>query len=168
MTDLNADGYGQMPAEQPTGPASRGPAPAPVLTAVKLMFVRAVLGLLSLLTLFATKSSLKAQILKANPTADTSKIDTLLSAAIGVSVVIGLVFVVLYVLLALQVRNGRNWARIVTWVVAGLGVLSGLASMMQPAPALTRVLTLIAVVLDIAVIVLLAQRPSGAYFKPAA
>lgn len=168
MSDpTDSGGYASMPADQWRGPQEQGPrtAPAPVLTAVRLMFARAALSLLGLLALLATKSTLKEQILKSKPTVSGSQIDTLLSAAIGIGVVVGLVFIVLYVLLALQVRKGKNWARIVTWVLAGLGVLSALTSLAQPEPLLTRILSLIGAVIDVAVIVLLAQRPSSAYFS---
>jgi len=90
---------------------------------------------LGLVVLFATKSSMKTQILKANPTADAAKLDTLLSAAVVVAAVVGLIFIVLYVRLALQVRKGKNWARIVTWVLAAFGVLSALGSLVQTAPS---------------------------------
>jgi hypothetical protein len=72
---------------------------------------------------------------------------------------------VLYILLALQVGKGKNWARIVTWVLASLGVLSGLAALAQPEPALSRILSIIGLLVDIAIIVLLAQRPSNEYFR---
>ncbi len=164
MTDPIAGGYAQMPAGQPMAPVARGAAPASVLNAVKLMFVRAGLGELGLIVLFATKSSMKTQILKANPTADAAKLGTLLSAAVAVASVVGLIFIVLYVLLALQVGKGKNWARIVTWVLAAFGVLSALGSLVQTAPVASRLLSLIAGLIDIAIIVLLAQKRSSAYF----
>jgi len=50
-------------------------------------------------------------------------------------------------------------------VLAGLGVLSALTSLAQPEPLLTRILSLIGAVIDVAIVVLLAQRPSNAYFS---
>ena len=73
---------------------------------------------------------------------------------------------VLYALLTVQVSKGRNWARIVTWVVAGLGILGGLISFAQPEPGLSRVLGIIGLLLDIGIVVLLALAPSNQYFKP--
>ncbi len=77
---------------------------------------------------------------------------------------VGLIFIVLYVRLALQVRKGKNWARIGKWVLAAFGVLSALGSLVQTAPVASRVLSLIAGLIDIAIIVLLAQKRSSAYF----
>jgi uncharacterized membrane protein len=83
--------------------------------------------------------------------------------------VFGVIFLVLYVLLALQgVRKGRNWARIVTIVLAALGVVSLAASFAQAEPALSRVVTFLTAVIDVAIIVFLTQRPSRDFFRPAA
>ncbi len=63
--------------------------------------------------------------------------------------------------------RGESWARIVTLVIAGLGVLSGLAAFVQPAAGLSRALGVVALVIDVAIIVLLAQRPSSQFFRRA-
>jgi hypothetical protein len=166
MSDPYAAGpYNPMPGEPPRGPITRGPAPAPVTNAVRLMFVRAAMSVLSLVVLFATKDSLKTQIKKHNTGYSAQKLDDTLNAAIAVALVIGLIFIVLYVLLALQVGKGKNWARIVTWVLAALGVLGAISAFAQPEPAASRVLTLIGGVIDLVIIIFLAQRPSNEYFR---
>ena len=65
-----------------------------------------------------------------------TELGSAVSVAITVGVVFAVVFTALYVLLALQVRTGRSWARIVTWVLAGLSALLGVASLLSPAPGL--------------------------------
>jgi hypothetical protein len=45
-------------------------------------------------------------------------------AAVAIGVAFGVIFIVLYVLLALQVQKGKNWARIITWILAAFGVLT--------------------------------------------
>ncbi|PZS18160.1 MAG: hypothetical protein DLM57_06790 [Pseudonocardiales bacterium] len=156
-----------MPGEPARGPVVRGEPPPPVNNAVRLMLVRAALGVLALIALIATKSTLKKEIFKKNSSYDPKKLDDALNAAIVVGVVIGIIFIVLYVLLALQVRKGKNWARIVTWVLAGLGVLGALVGFAQPEPALSRVLSLIGGIIDVAIIVLLAGKASSEYFRRA-
>jgi hypothetical protein len=159
--------YPAMPGEPVRDLAPLGPPPPPVANAVKLMLLRAALNLLELPLLFATKDSLRDQIRKANPAGSQSTLDRALTASLVAATVVGLVFIVLYVLLALQVRKGKNWARIVTLVIAGLGVLSGLAAFVQPAAGLSRALGVVALVIDVAIIVLLAQRPSSQFFRRA-
>jgi hypothetical protein len=166
MSDPYAAGpYNPMPGEPPRGPIMMGPAPAPVTNAVRLMFVQAAISVLGFIVLLATKDTLRKEILKKNSGYSAQKLDDVVNAAITIGIVVGIIFTVLYVLLALQVGKGKNWARIVTWVLASLGVISGLASFAQPEPALSRVLAIIGLLIDIAIIVLLAQRPSNEYFR---
>jgi len=159
-------GYGAMPPAEYGQPVVVGPAPSSVVNAVRLMFVAAVLGLVSLVVALSTKSTLRADIAKKNPDFDAAKLNTAVNVAIGAGVVFGIIFVVLFILLALQVRKGKNWARIVTWVITGLGILSALASLGQTVAAASRVVSLIGGLLDIAIVVLLLQKPSNAFFKP--
>ncbi|HEY5200434.1 MAG TPA: hypothetical protein VIJ31_05935, partial [Acidothermaceae bacterium] len=62
-----APGYGAMPPAQYSPPVPVGPAPSSVVNAVRLMFVAAVLGLVSLVVALSTKSTLRADIAKKNP-----------------------------------------------------------------------------------------------------
>ena len=159
--------YPSIPAAPPPAGGAAGPPPPSVDNAVKLMLARAAIGVLSLLVLLTTKGSLKNQILQANPSFDPARIDSAATVAITVGIVIGLIFIGLYVLLAMQVRKGKSWARIVTWILAGLAVLSGLAAFGQPVPMFSRLLGFVTLVIDVAVIVLLALRPSSEYFRRA-
>lgn len=142
-----------------------GPAPKPVSNAVRLMYLRAALGAVGLIIVLATRSSLKQQIINSNPGADSARIDSLVNAAIAVGIVVAFIFLVLYVLLARQVAKGKRWARITTLILAGLGVLSALASLAQTQTGLNRASSLIDGVIDAAVFVLLLQRPSSDYFR---
>ncbi len=155
---MPAAGYGAPPA-----PA--GPPPSSVVNATRLMFVSAALGLIGLIVLLASKSSLRDQIAKKNPTYDAHKLDTVVNAAVAIGLVFGVIFIVLYVLLALQVQKGKSWARIVTWIIAALGVLSALASLAQTNTGGSRVTGLIGGVVDLVIIILLAQKASNDYFR---
>lgn len=156
------------PGEYGSAAGGRGPAPAPVTMAVRLMFARAAIGLLSVLVAFTQKDAMRDIVRERNPDYSSSKLDTAVNAALAVTVVIGLIFLVLYVLLALQVGKGRNWARIVTWVLAALGLLSFLASLAGDNSGITKVFAVVTAVLDVAIIVLLAQKPSNGYFRRSA
>jgi hypothetical protein len=161
-----APGYGAMPPAEYGQRVPIGPAPSSVVNAVRLMFVAAALGLVSLIVAFSTKSTLRADIAKKNPGFDAHKLNTAVNVAIGAGVVFGIIFVVLFILLALQVGKGKNWARVVTWVITGLGIISALASLGQTVAAASRAVSLVSGLLDIAIVVLLMQKPSNAFFKP--
>jgi hypothetical protein len=143
-------------------PPPRGPAPPTVQNAVRLMLLRSAVGVISLIVLFATKDDLRRRIKAKTPTAT----DGTVNAALTVAAVFGVVVLVFYVFLAFQVRKGTNWARIVTWVIAGLGILGALLSFGQPDPPLSRVLGVIVGLIDVAVVILLALGDSNRFFRP--
>jgi hypothetical protein len=155
--------YGSMPAAPEPAPGVPAAAPSTVRNAVLLMYVRAALGVISIIVLIATKNSLRNQIHKDNPDWSSSKLDSAVNAGIAVGVIVGVIFLVLYILLALQVAKGRNWARIVTWVISALGVLS-LLSVLGTSTALEKIINLIGGLAAIGIIVLLAMAPSNQYF----
>lgn len=138
-----------------------GPAPSTVVNAVRFMLLRSAIGVISLIVLFATKDDLKKRILKHTPNAS----DSTVNAQLGVAAGIGIVMLVFYVFLAFQIRKGANWARIVTFVIAGLGILGALISLGQPDPPLSRALGIVVGVIDVAVVVLLASGRSNRFFK---
>lgn len=163
MTDqaYSGGGYPSMP------PAPGGPVtpPAQVTNAVKLMFIRAAVSLLGLLTAFLLRDSLAEVIRRQNPAFDQQQIDAAVTVGLTISLVFGLVYLVLYVLLALQVQKGRSWARIVTLVLAGLSVVSGLYGLFGAAPALSKGIGLVTLALDAAIFVLLVSKPAAEYVR---
>jgi len=128
------------------------------------MFLRVALGILNALLAFLSADSIKDSIRDNDPTLTQSQVDSAFAVAVGVTVFFGLVFALLYVLLAIQVRKGKNWARIVTWVLAGLGVIGGLLGLLGNGTGLEKGLSVIILLVDAAIIVFLALKPSNEYF----
>lgn len=149
-------------------PVEKGSAPSQVRTAVSLMLLRCVIGLISIIVLFATKNTLKNKIIKDNPQDSAHRINTALNAILAVGTVIAVIFLVFYALLAWQVSKGTNWARIVTWVFGGLGILSALVSLGQDESGASHVIALVTGVLDVAIVVLLIVGGRGGYFRSTA
>lgn len=96
--------------------------------------------------------------------AETTRQAAQLGARIGIAV--GIILVVVYGLFVWFAWRGRNWARIVLWVFAGLGILSGLASLGagSPLPFLTAVGGFEALLL-LAAVILLALKPSNEWYR---
>ncbi len=161
-----APGYGAMPPAEYSQPVPVGPAPPSVLNAVRLMFLGAAIAVVAVIVAISTKSTIKSKIAAKNPDFDSQKLNTAVNVTIGSLVVFGVIVVVLFIWLALKVRKGRNWARIVTWVLSGLGILGALGSLGQNVSGASRAVSLVGGVLDVAVVVLLMQKTSNAYFKP--
>jgi hypothetical protein len=153
-----------MPSAPESGPVPVGPPPPSVVTAVRLMFVRAAVALIGAIVTFAMKNDLRSAIRDANPNASEDRINTLYNTAIAVGIVVAAIFIVLYLLLALQVRKGKNWARIVTWIVAGFGVIDAFSSLAQTTTSATQTISIVVGVIDVAIIVMLSQRRSSYYF----
>jgi hypothetical protein len=109
----------------PGGPPAeplRPTAPAPVLTAVKLMYAGAAVSAVTLIISLALIPAIKAALRTANPAltaAQLSDVDTLITLAM----VFGLAVIAGWLWMARAASQGRNWARIVSTVLFGLGTL---------------------------------------------
>jgi hypothetical protein len=143
-----------------------GPAPSSVVNAVRLMFVGAVLALAYLIVVVTTKSALRSAIAKKDPSFDSHKLDTVVNVSTVSALVVGVIYLVLFILLALQLPTGKNWARVITWVVNALVIVGGLASLGQAIAPATLVVSLIRAAIGVAIVVLLLQKPSNEFFKP--
>ena len=137
------------------------PPPAAVQNAVRLMLLRSLLQAISLGVLFGTWGDLKRHFLEKTPDATSSSVDAELTTAAA----FGIVTIACYAFLAFQVRRRANWARVVTWVIAGLGILGAVLSFDQPDPPLSRTLGILVALLDVAVVVLLARGESNRWFR---
>ena len=83
-----------------------------------------------------------------------------------IGAVIGLVFLAVYLLVLWYAWQGRNWARIVLWVLGGLSVLSGLAGLGGgTGNGLLSLIGVLQLLLVIAGIVLLALKPSSNWYR---
>lgn len=144
------------------GPPHR--APEPVLNAVRLMWLTAAVSLLSLVLVFSLRNDLRNSVRDANPDVSEQRLNSLVNTAIAVAVAIAIVFILLYVLLSFQVRKGKRWARVVTWILAGLGVISAISSLAQDTTTTSKILNLIGGAVDLTIILLLSRPESNTYF----
>ena len=164
------------PGGQPPGPL-RPPAPAPVLTAVKLMYAGAAISTVNLISglVFiiggntAGHAEVNGRILTA---AQASQLDPVL---ITVAIVFGLVVISLWLWMARANGQGRNWARIVSTVLFGLATLQLIsqASLQRPAGhagfavvVFGVIVPVLALVVGLAAVWLLWRPASTAFFKP--
>ena len=106
---------------QPAEP-SRPPAPAPVQTAVKLMYAGAAISAVTAIIMLALIPAIKAALRTANPSLTAGQVRDV-NVLITLAIVFGLVTAVLWPWMARANGHGRNWARIVSTVLFGLATL---------------------------------------------
>lgn len=172
-------GYGMpaYPGGAPVyGSAAMGPAPtrpATVAAAFWLWIVVVVAGVVSVVLIFT--SDIFDEALRA---AGVSQLNDVYRAALNtarIAAVAGsLIFAGLYLLFAFKMRAGRNWARIVLTVVAGLGIASTLGAVSTSAnvngvainvrPASSVAIGWVQIVLEVASIVLMYTGGANQFF----
>jgi hypothetical protein len=156
--------YGSYPAAPPPqgwggAPSAPTERPSTVKAGIGAFLANTVLGLLSSIITFADFNSL----------VDTAARDAGVSpdsvrTGVMVGAVIGLVFLAAYLLVLWYAWQGRNWARIVLWVLGGLSVLSGLVGL-GSSNGFLGLIGVLQLLLVIAGIVLLALKPSNQWFR---
>jgi hypothetical protein len=117
-----ASGYGQPPAP----PSER---PRPLVIAVWLMYVAAVIEIVYTVAEGQWLASYMSSLLTALEAADTSGSGTQLPASeiknviLGIAIVVGVIAALIWLWIAWKNRAGRNWARIVATVLFALSCL---------------------------------------------
>jgi NADH:ubiquinone oxidoreductase subunit 6 (subunit J) len=151
-------------AGQTPGPLQPAPAPAPVLTAVKLMYAGAVVSaitfVIGLLTVGTTRTTLK----KAYPKYTAHQISALVTVDVVIGIVVGLLSIGLWLWLARACNRGRNWARITGTVLFGLDTLLILLSVSRLKAGVGVLVDLVIWLIGLAAVVLLWRKESSAYF----
>ncbi|SNS01954.1 hypothetical protein SAMN04488107_0876 [Geodermatophilus saharensis] len=172
--------YGQAPyggyGSAPAAPDSWG-APAPVERpqAVRLgvgaWLASTLLGVLGAIVTFAQFDELVDQALVdqgLDPADYQGVSDATAAGVVTAGVVFALVFIGLQLLFIWFAWQGRNWARIVLWVLGGLAVLSSLVGLAGGATAtsgLLTVLSLVQTVLIVVGVVALAAKPANEWYR---
>jgi hypothetical protein len=162
------------PGGQPVEPL-RPPAPAPVRTAVKLMFAGAVVSTVNLIGALAL-------IISDNDAGYATVNGHRLTAAqlrhwrpliITLAIVFGLAVIALWLWMARANGQGRNWARILSTALFGLATLQLISGVHQPVSHVGLGVIVLGVIVPVlgwlvglAALWLLWRRASTAFFKP--
>ena len=140
----------------------KGPAPAPVKMAVKLIWASIALSVISTIATFALLDDMVDAAVKGTSGADkdAARIGVITGAVVGLVIGVGLA-----VLFAYFIGKGANWARIVYTVITVLGVLLGAIGLLGSQPLIVLLLTVVGLVLSVAIVFFLFRPESNAYFK---
>ena len=164
-------GYAPAPAA-PTGFGAPKPLERPVTVRAGLgaFIATLILGLVSAVVTFAQFDDLVQAALAAQGSdAELGAIgEDVVETALIAGAVFGLLLTALQVMFIWFAWNGRNWARIVLWVLGGLGVVGGLIGVVSPQPGMPGYLvglSVFSLLITIAGIVLLALKPSNEWYR---
>jgi hypothetical protein len=129
-----------------------------------------VLGFVSAIVIFSQFDTMLSAALAAQDVSGDlgAQGDEFIRTALIAGAVIALVFAGLQIMFIWFAWNGRNWARIVLWVLGGLSVVSGLVNVASPQPGIPGYLVGLSVfsfLLTVAGIVLLAMKPSNEWYR---
>jgi hypothetical protein len=156
---------------QPTGPL-RPAAPAPVLTAIRLMYAGAAVSAVCLIIVLAVASGDVAAIARGQwlgHSLTVTRLGQLRPLIVTVVIVGGLVVIALWLWMARATRRGRDWARILSTVLSGLATLQLARGFRQPVSG-AEMLSLLGVIPvwlpGLAAMWLLWRPASSAFFTP--
>lgn len=160
---------GYSPA--PSAPTGHGAPPAmerptTVRAAIAAFLASLVLGLIASVVSFSDIDALIDQTLQA--TDDPALTQDIVRASILLGAILGLIIVALQLLFLWFAWQGRNWARIVLWVLGGFSVVFGLIGVAAGGGQTTGFLTSLGwfqLLLTAAGIVLLALKPSSDWYR---
>ena len=169
-------GYGQPQYPQPgygqPGYGEQVPTAAPksLVTGVRLMYVGAVLAILSLIITFSQRGAMRDAVNTAMSSQNTSgvtiNVDTLVNVALATAVVFGLIGAGLWVWMAVMNGKGKSWARVLSTVFGALSILSFLSTALQPTrTALTTIDSAVTAALAVVILVLIWRKECTAYYQ---
>jgi hypothetical protein len=160
-------GYGPAPSA-PLGQGGPAPMerPSTVRFGIGAFVASLIIGIISSVISFADMDRMVAQALAV--TDDPNVTEEIIRTGILIGGVFALILYALYVLFLWFAWHGRNWARVVLWVLGGISVAFGLVGLAGEATGQTGFQTSLgwfSFLLTIAGIVLLALRPSNDWYR---
>ena len=141
------------------------PAPPPVVTAVKLMYVGAAVSTVSLIISVADIGGVKTAIKKAKPSWTAAQVNQYDRFLITVAIVSGVIGIGLWLWMARANNQGKNWARILSTVLFCLATLDLVGVFSQPKTLLGLVFPVLTWLVGLGAVFLLWRPESTAFFK---
>lgn len=142
-------------------PQAKGPSPASVSTAVKLIWVSVAFSVLSTAVTFVYLDDLVDSAVgdSSGIDRDAARIGVIVGAVVGL--IIGAAIAGLF---AYFISKGANWARIVYTVFAALGVVFNLFGLTGSQPAILLLLSIVSLILNLVIVFFLFRPDSNRYF----
>jgi hypothetical protein len=143
----------------------RPPAPASVLTAVKLMYTGAAITTVYTIVFIVTLGDVKSQFMKVDHKLTESQASVDARGYITSTIVFGIIATGLWLLMARANKESRNWARITATVLFGLNTLYILRIFAQ-VHSIAIIFPVLTWLVGAGAVFLLWRAESSAFFKP--
>jgi hypothetical protein len=143
----------------------RPPAPAPLQTAVKLMYVGAAISTVSLIISLAFIGSIKPALRTEFPKYTASQIDRAFTVFIIVAIISAGVGIGLWLWMARANSQGKNWARITSTVLFVIETLTVLEAVRGPKRAIDFVFPVLTWLVGLGAVWFLWRPESTEFFK---
>jgi hypothetical protein len=142
--------------------------PSSVRLAVRLMWAGAALTVLSLVVTLASlgtaKEDIEERLRRDDPSVSQSTIDAAFAIGVGSALVVSVIGVGTWLWMAWKNGQGRSWARVVATVLAGFNVLFAPLVFVQDTPSVSRVFSIVNVVLAIVILVLIWRKDATEFY----
>ena len=160
-------GYGPAPSAPPgQGAPPAMERPSTVRFGIGAFVASLIIGAISSIIAFADTDRIIAETLAT--TDDPAVTEDVIRTGIVIGAVIAMIIYGLFILFLWFAWQGRNWARVVLWVLGGISVAFGLVGLAAPANGQSGFQTSLgwfSFLLTLAGIVLLALKPSNEWYR---
>jgi hypothetical protein len=159
-------GYPAAPGQQQE-PLPPTPRPTTVIAAVAVLGLNVLLGLVTSVRALGDLDT-RIDEAAARQGVDAESVRQFAEVGVVIGAVVGGLFLVGTLVVLWFAWTGRNWARVTLWVLAGLSLLSGVVGLAVGSTVDVggdTALTVIGLLLQAAGVVLLALRPSSAWYR---
>jgi hypothetical protein len=150
-------------SSEPVAPSNIAPS---IVAAVKLMYVGAGLSLLGMLYGLATRDEIRDRLAEGDPDMTSSELDRAVNVQTGVTVVVGLSAVGLWLWMAQTNGRGLVWARKVATVLFGLNLIV-IVYVLTQTSGFGVVVNIVSIALAGSILWLLYRKDSNAYYTVA-
>jgi len=153
----------------PWSPPQPVAAPSSVVSAIRLMYVGAAISLVGVILNILTRGSIRTRVRNTYPKLTHAQVTKVAHFDFIVIIVLGLLFVGLWIWMALMCRSGRNWARITGSVFFGFLTLFLIITLSGAGGGLGGGLALIPAVIlwltGLGAVILLWRKDASAFFR---
>ncbi|MER5265867.1 hypothetical protein ABTZ99_27660 [Actinosynnema sp. NPDC002837] len=161
---------------RPTPPKPPKPTPPKLVDIARWLFIlSAAVGVVRFMVQLADREMLIRELRVQQPNLSQDDLDAAATGGIVFGLVIAVGLILVYTLLANRMAGGRNWARIVLTVIAGVGIFLGVVRLVAAASGFAAAFGLavsgvdlafgvVTMLIDAAAVVLMYQSSVSRYF----